>query len=143
MIGITVKTINKDNQAAKDIGGLWAKFMSEGIQAKIPNKTSMDILAVYTDYEGDHTEPYTTFLGCRVSSLADIPEGLVGKEFKGGTCVKYVSKGDLTQGAVYQTWAEIWVAPLDRAYTYDFEVYGKKATNPKNAVVDIFISVKK
>ncbi len=141
VIGIAVRTTNANGQAAKDIGALWGRFMGENIAAKIPNKLDQSVLSIYTNYEGDHTLPYDTILGCRVSSLEHIPEGMVGQSFEGGSHVPFVSKGDLTKGAVYETWMEIWKADLNRKYTADFEVYGEKAQNPESAEVDIFVAV--
>ncbi len=141
IIGISVRTTNKDEQAAKDIGELWKKFMSEGILDKIPNKIDTTLYSLYTEYDGDYTEPYTTLLGCKVSNLESIPEGMVGKSFDGGNYVKFIAKGDLTKGVVYQSWMKIWKTELDRAYTVDFEVYGEKAQDSENAEVPIFISV--
>lgn len=141
VIGITVRTTNQNGQAAQDIGQLWNQFMTEGILAKIPHKIDHNILSIYTNYEGDHTQPYDTILGCKVSSLATIPEGMIGKAFDGGSYVPFVSKGDLTKGVVYNTWLSIWEEELDRVYSADFEVYGEKAQNPEAAEVDIFIAV--
>ncbi len=142
IIGISVRTTNKDGQAAKDIGELWQKFMSEGVLDKIPNKVDNTIYSLYTEYDGDYTQPYTTLLGCKVSSLEVIPEGMMGKSFNDGNYVKFISKGDLTKGAVYESWVKIWKIELDRAYTVDFEVYDeKKANNLENSEVAIFISV--
>lgn len=143
VIGISVRTTNENGKAAQDIGKIWAKFMSEGIAEKIPNKVDTSVFCVYTNYEGDHTEPYDTILGCKVDSLENIPEGMVGQAFEGGIYTKFISKGDLTKGAVvYQTWLEIWESDIDRAFTADFEIYGEKAQNPTDAEVDILIAVK-
>ncbi len=142
IIGISIRTSNENNQTAQDIGQLWAKFMSEGILQKIPNKISEEILSIYTNYESDHTKPYDTILGCKVSSLNTIPDGMVGQSFEGGTFAQFLSKGDATKGAVYNTWSEIWNTDLNRLYTADFEVYGERAQNPSDAEVDIFVSVK-
>ena len=142
IIGISVRTTNENGQSAKDIGELWAKFMSEGIANKIPNKLDTEILSIYTNYESDHTKPYDTLLGCRVDSLENIPEGMVGQIFEGGNYREFVSKGDLTKGAVYGTWSEIWGSDLNREYSADFEVYGEKAKNPADAEVGIFVAIK-
>jgi predicted transcriptional regulator YdeE len=142
VIGIKIRTTNKDGQSAKDIGSLWAKFLSENIADKIPNKIDRSILSIYTNYQGDYTQPYDTILGCKVSSLNEIPKEMIGQEFNGGEYVKYVSKGSLNKGIVYQTWDKIWKSDLNRAYTADFEVYGERAQNPENAEVDIFVAVK-
>ena len=141
VIGIKVRTAN-DGSAAKDIPQLWQRFMQEQVASKILNKVSEEILCLYTNYEGDHTEPYDTILGCRVHSLDNIPEGMIGQAFEGGDYVPFVSKGDLINGALYDSWLEIWKANLDRKYTVDFEVHGIKAMNPNDGEVEIFVAVK-
>lgn len=142
IIGIKVRTTNENGQSAKDIGQLWEKFMSENIAEKIPNKVEASIFSVYTNFEKDHTKPYDTILGCKVSTLNEIPNGMVGQELEGGNFTKFISKGNLAQGAVYKTWTEIWNHDLDRTYTVDFEIYGEKAQDPTNAEVEIFVAVK-
>jgi len=141
VIGIAVRTTNENGQSGADIGQLWGKFMSEGISGQIPNKIDENVFSIYTNYEGDHTKPYDTILGCKVSSLQNIPEGMVGQEFEGGTYGKFVSKGDLTKGVVFGTWSEIWEKNLNRVYTADFEVYGEKAQNPTDAEVDVLVAL--
>jgi predicted transcriptional regulator YdeE len=141
IIGISVRTSNNDGQAAQDIGGLWNKFMTEGITDKIPNKEGNDIYSVYTHYDGDYTQPYTTILGCKVSNIDKVPDGMVVETIGGSDYVQFVAKGDLTEGAVYKEWLNIWKTNLDRAYTADFEVYGEKAQNPKDAEIDVFVAV--
>ncbi len=142
IIGISVRTTNENNQAGADIGALWGRFMSEGILAKIPNKIDDAIYSIYTEYEGDYTQPYTTVLGCRVENLEDVPEGMMSMSFDGGNYGKITANGDLTKGLIYGEWTKIWEMDLKRAYTADFEVYGEKAQNPVDAEVDIFIALK-
>ena len=142
VIGIAVNTTNKNGQSAQDIGQLWGKFMSEGIAEKIPNKIDASVFSIYTNYQGDHTKPYDTILGCKVSSLEEIPDGMIGQAFDGGTYGKFVSKGDLTKGVVFGTWAEINQRKLDRVFTADFELYGEKAQNPTDAEVEVYVGVK-
>ncbi len=142
VIGIAVRTTNENGQSGQDIGQLWGKFMGEGIAEKIPNKIDANVFSIYTNYQGDHTEPYDTILGCKVSSLDDVPAGMVGQAFDGGTYGKFVSKGDLTKGVVFGTWSEIWQKDLDRVFTADFEIYGERAQNPTDAEVDVLIALK-
>ena len=141
IIGISVRTTNENGQSAKDIGALWNKFITEGILENIPNKIDNTIYSIYTDYESDYTKPYTTILGCKVSTIEEIPTGMVTQTFDGGNYIKYVSKGDLTKGVVYEEWLKIWSSDLKRAYTADFEVYGEKAQNPSDAEVEIFVAL--
>lgn len=142
VIGIKVRTTNENGQSAKDIGELWSKFLSENIAEKIPNKIDNSVLSIYANYQGDHTKPYDTVLGCKVNELNEIPNGMVGQEFQGGEYVKFVSKGSLNKGVVYETWTEIWNSNLERIYTADFEIYGEKAQNPEDAEVEIFVAIK-
>jgi predicted transcriptional regulator YdeE len=142
LIGVAIKTENKPGKAEQDIPALWGKFMSEGILQNIPNKIDDTIYCMYTDYEGDYTKPYTTIIGCRVSSLEQIPEGMMGKMVETASYVKYTAKGNIMQGAVQGVWQEIWSSDLERAYAADFDVYGDKAKNLEDGEVDIFVSVK-
>lgn len=140
IIGISVRTTNENNQAAKDIGDLWEKFMSENVLEAIPNKIDNTVYSIYTDYESDHTKPYTTILGCKVSNLHTVPGGMIGKSFDGGNYVKLSAKGDLMKGLIINKWVEIWNMDLDRAFTADFEVFGEKAQNPNDAEIDFLIA---
>ena len=142
VIGIAIRTTNADGKSAQDIGQLWSRFMVENIADKIPNKIDTNILSIYTNYQSDYRGEYDTILACKVNSLESIPAGMVGQEFKGGTYVKFISKGDLNAGIVIGTWSEIWQKDLDRKYTADFEVYGEKAQNPNDAEVDILVAIK-
>lgn len=142
IIGISVRTTNENGQSGIDISALWNRFMSEGIAEKIPNKIDHSIYSVYTDYEKDHTKPYTTILGCKVSSLDNIPGGMVGKTIDEAEYTIFTAKGNIHEGVVFNEWVKIWSSDLNRTFTADFEVYGEKAMNPENAEIDIFIAVK-
>lgn len=142
IIGISVRTTNENNQAAIDITDLWGKFMGENVLEAIPNKVDDTIYSIYTNYESDHTKPYTTVLGCKVSTLTSIPDGMIGKSFDGGNYVKLSAKGDLMKGLIINKWIEIWEMDLDRAFTADFEVFGEKAQNPTDAEIDFLIALK-
>lgn len=142
IIGIAIRTKNKDNQAQKDLGKLWTQFFEEKIAEKIPNKISTEIFAIYTDYKSDHTEEYTALIGMPVSSLEEIPDGLIGREFEPEKFEIVTARGEMPK-AVATTWAQIWQNDdnLDRKYSYDFEVYGEKSQQEENSEVDIYISI--
>ena len=142
VVGISVRTTNENGQAGQDIPALWNKFMTEGIAEQIPNKIDNAVYCIYTDYEKDHTKPYTTILGCKVENLNNIPNGMVGKTFEKSEYENFVAKGNILQGMVFGEWTKIWNSDLDRTFTADFEVYGEKAQNTENAEVDIFVAVK-
>jgi predicted transcriptional regulator YdeE len=142
IIGILIRTTNENGQASKEIAELWGKFMSENILTKIPNKVDNEIYSLYTDYESDHTKPYTAILGCKVENLDIIPSGMVGKSFSGGTYFKTTTKGDLMQGLVVNQWSRIFEMELDRTYDADFEIFGEKSQNPSDAEVAFYVGIK-
>lgn len=142
VIGISVRTTNENGKSGQDIPALWDKFMNERIAEKIPNKSDNSIYCIYTDYEKDHTKPYTTILGCKVDNLDTVPDGMVGKTLGEANYAKRIAKGNILQGIVFEEWTKIWKSDLERTFTADFEVYDEKAQNPENAEVHIFIAVK-
>jgi len=141
LIGIAVRTSNENGQAAQDIPALWNRFMSDNLMAQIPNKIGGTVYCIYTDYEKDHTKPYTTIIGCKVSTLDEVPKGMIGKTIEGGSFHRRTAKGNISEGLVYNEWVSIWNADLNRAYNADFEVYDERAANPGIAEVDIFLSM--
>lgn len=141
VIGLSVRTSNGNGQAAKDIPALWERFFAEGIASRITNKLSEEIYCLYTDYEKDHTKPYTTVLGYKVKDLDAIPEGLTGATVPGKKFGVFIASGKLSEDAVFREWTKIWAMPLDRAYSGDFEVYGPKSQDPEKAEVDIYIAL--
>lgn len=141
LIGISIRTTNENNRAATEIAELWGRFMNESAIKAIPNKVDNTVYSLYTDYEGDHTKPYTVILGCKVDRLNDIPAGMVGRSFIGGSYVQLTARGDLAKGLIVDQWQKIWKMDLSRAYTADFEAFGGKAQNPADAEVEFFIAV--
>ncbi|WP_350289954.1 GyrI-like domain-containing protein [uncultured Croceitalea sp.] len=142
IVGISARTSNQNGKAAKDIPALWQKFMTENIASKVHNKINDSIYALYTDYEGDHTKPYTIIIGYNVSSLDNIPEDLTVKIVPKANYIRFIAKGDLTKNAIIDKWMEIWNMDLQRLYTTDMEVYDDKAINPTNGEAEILIAVK-
>jgi predicted transcriptional regulator YdeE len=141
VLGIAVRTSNENGQAGKDIPALWNQFMSEGILDKIPNKVDNTVYSIYTEYEEDYKKPYTTVLGCKVSSLDEVPAGMKAITISEGGYFRCTAKGNMMEGMVYNEWIKIWNSDIPRAYTTDFEVYGEKAQNPEDAEVDIFLAL--
>lgn len=146
IIGISVRTTNQNGQAQGDIGKLWKRFMGQNIISQIPNKLSSDIYCMYTDYESDYMGMYTTIIGCKVSSLASLPEGFTGKHVPSCTYRLYKAVGQIP-ASVGAAWGEIWQTEADektkinRRYLADFDIYGAKAQDPIQPEVSIYLSV--
>ena len=61
--GVTARTNNaKEMSGNGKIGDVWETFLQPGLVVKIPHRIGVDLVAVYTDYENDHTGHYTYLL---------------------------------------------------------------------------------
>ena len=140
IVGISVRTSNAPGKGERDIPQLWKKFVAENVTNRIPHKMDNTVYALYTDYEGDHTQPYTLVIGCNVFSLDNIPEDMTVKVVPASKYTQFTAKGDLTKDAVINTWVEIWNTNLERNYTTDIEIYGEKAIDPTNGEAQILVA---
>jgi len=135
LIGPTINTQNVSGKADQDIPSFWNQFSAKQLYNQIPNKTSPDIYGLYSDYEGDYTEPYFLTVGCRVSGCDTIPENMVCKEIPAATYAVFPITGEMPM-AILTTWQEIWTSDLKRTYCYDFELYKNQGKD-----VEIYIGI--
>ena len=138
-IGFELRTDNQ--KCSLEMPAHKERFFNENILAKIPNKVNGNILAVYTDYEGDYTAAYSWILGTEVSSLDEIPVGLVGKVVPESKYAVFTTKGEFPQGLI-EAWQAIWQSHLSRSYTTDFEVYSSDFDPQRNPEVKVYIAIK-
>ncbi len=137
-IGLELQTNNEDCSLA--IPARKEKFFQENTLEKIPNKINQEIMTLYTDYEGDHTKPYSWLLGCEVSSLDEVPPGLVGKIIPESKYAVYTSVGEFPHGLI-AVGQEIWKSSLNRSYTNDFEVYPSNFDPQRHPEVKVYIAI--
>lgn len=137
-IGLELRTNNEECSLAMPAHK--EKFFRENTLAKIPNKINGNILALYTDYEGDYTKPYSWILGCEVSSLDEIPAGLVGKVIPESKYALFTTQGEFPQGLI-AAWQAVWKSNLHRSYTTDFELYHSNFDPQKNPEVKVYIAI--
>lgn len=142
LTGITLpeKTTNAEGKSMHDIGKLWQEFEKGGWFAKIPERTENNVYAVYHNYDGDHTQPYAFFIGCRVQPGAPVPEGMESVVIPSGNFAQFTAKGKIPD-CIGSTWHKIWKSDIIRAYKADFEVYDERSQDFDNAEVDIFIGI--
>lgn len=138
IVGIAIRTDN--NRAAEEIPLLWNRFFSDQIQAAIPHMRSKEIYALYYDYDGDFTQPYTFLIGCEVSSLdSSLPEGLTSKLLPAASYNVMEIRGTYPD-ALLQAWKTIWITQLPRAYTCDFELYPADFHPQYNPAFTLYLS---
>jgi predicted transcriptional regulator YdeE len=149
VIGIQVRTSNaKEVTGGGAIPKQWERFFKEGIANKIPNKVDSTIYAAYTNYASDYNGEYDFIIGMKVSSVSDVPPGMVAKKVpKGRYAIVTSAKGPVAQ-VVPQAWQRVY--SLDdnkqlggaRAYKADFELYDQRSQNPQDSQVDLYVGLK-
>ncbi len=141
LIGLKLsnKTTNEGGQSGIDCGNLWQKFETGNFAEIIPGKLSNEVYAVYFDYEGDYSKPFSYFIGCKVGVDTEVPPGMDSLRIPSGSYLKITTKGKMPD-CIINSWKDIWDSEINRAYQYDFEVYDERSKNWNNAEVDIFVS---
>jgi predicted transcriptional regulator YdeE len=146
VVGIEGRTsFTREKMPGGLIPELWGRFMKEGLPAAIPNRCGGDIVALYTDYESDEYGEYTLVIGARVSSVAEVPAGMVAKRVAASKYAVFDSDRGPVARIVIDTWRRIWNEPRTaeyaRSYRFDFEVYGAGAADPADSRVQIYVGV--
>jgi len=148
VVGISTRTSNAIEKSGRGvIGKQWERFMKSGLLATIPNRVDTNILALYTDYESDHSGAYSFILGAKVSSAESVPAGMVVKQIPAGKYAVFTTARGPAVKVIPECWQHINSLPKsapggDRTYETDFEVYGPGAPDPQNAQVDIYIGIR-
>lgn len=142
LIGLKLegKTTNSGGQSSKDCGNLWQEFEKKNFAEQIPDKISNEIYAVYYVYEGDQTEPFSYFIGCKVKLDTETPQGMDSLVIPEQNYEKVTAKGKIPD-CISKSWESIWGSEIKRSYKYDFEVYDERSKDWNNAEIDIFISI--
>jgi predicted transcriptional regulator YdeE len=135
------KTSNENGQSGIDCGNLWQIFEKEHFAERIPGKSGDVIYAVYFEYEGDYTKPFSYFIGCKVRENTQAPEGMTSLTIPDGNFSKLIAKGKMPD-CVANAWKDIWNSNMNRAYQYDFEIYDQRSKDWSNAEVDIYVSTR-
>lgn len=138
VVGVEVRTSNGDGSARVDIPKLWETFYAEGFFGRIPNRVSDEVIALYCDYAGDYSRPYSVVIGCAVSSLDEVPKGLVAKRVPAAMFAVFHARGEFPK-SVGEAWGTVWQSDLKRTYVGDYEVYGKAFAEKKE--VDVLVAI--
>lgn len=116
------KKVRTNNQNTDVILNLWEEFLRLNLKG--------DVYAVYSNYTSDFTEDYDLHIGTEENSTNESNVTIPAGDY-------HVIEVDPTvPNAVYSAWVEIWNSDLNRAYTTDFEFYGKDGS------IKIFLSIK-
>lgn len=142
MAGIELRVTPAGGRAMQDIMSHWKRFFEDGVAGAVPSRKGAHIVAVYSDYDGDYTQPYGLTLGAEVEGDDDAPEGMVNKVIHPGKFAVFTVEGTGPE-AFGAAWQGIWETPLERAYTADFEFYSADSfVDADNHPVEIWIALK-
>ncbi len=136
------------NPETAKIGALMGVYFGGGLSQKIQNRKNPGVtLSIYTEYESDHTGPYTYYLGEETASFDSAPETFSSLTIPGQTYLKFTTHPGSLPEIVIDAWQKIWaMTPQDfgaqRSYIADFELYDARCADPSNAIVDIYIGLK-
>jgi len=148
MAGLATRTNNAAELSGKGkIGSVWESFLQPGMAARIPNKIGVDLIAVYSDYETDHTGHYTYLLGLPISSTEAQPRTLTVKHVPAGRYAVFTSNRGPIVKVVQETWQRIWSMSEKelggkRAFRSDYEIYDQRSADPENAQIDVYVGLR-
>lgn len=120
--------------------------MQANVLQKIPDKTSANIYALYTDYASDRNGEYSYVIGAMVKDGTAPPAGMVAVHVPGGRYnVLTTERGPLPK-VVPEAWQQVWRlednGKLNRLYKTDFEIYDQRSLDPQKAQVDLYVGTK-
>lgn len=134
LVGVQARTGNNDPMMSQTIGGLWQRFMEQGVMSSLKNTVNDHCICLYSDY--DETS-YDVTVGAEVSA-ADNSE-LSVKQIPAGSYAKFHIRGDVVKD-VCSAWEAIWQMPLNRSFAGDFEEYLSNVDGV--AEIDIYVALK-
>jgi predicted transcriptional regulator YdeE len=150
LVGLTARTNNKNeiNLETSKIGALASKYWGNQLANDIHSRSNPGVTyAVYTDYESNEHGEYTYFIG----EVVDSNDGQDLSKFKILTIAesdyqKFTTEAGKMPAIVISAWSKLWAMIEDdfggkRKYIADFEVYDQRASDPNNAVIDIYIGI--
>lgn len=138
-LSLKTQTTNEGGKSMVDCGNLWQKFESERYSSRIPNKLNEQVYAVYYQYEGDYTQPFSYFIGCAIKPGSEVPDGFDSLTIPPGSYQKFTARGKMPD-CMQDVWKRIWKSGIKRSYRVDFEIYDHRSKDWNNAEVDVFVS---
>lgn len=134
--GLKTTTTNENNQAIKDLGGIWGRFFWEKYNDKLWNIAKNNkVFAVYTNYEQDFKSgDYDFYLWVETSKKQENFENIEVNIENYEVFEFLYEKPEDTLDA----WKTIWTnTEINRSYSFDIEEYDYEKWTLK-----IYISLK-
>lgn len=153
LVGMKIRTSNaqifEQEPGSNKIATLVQRYFQGGCYEKIDNRKNPGTsFSVYTDYESDEKGEYTYFIGEEVFSFGEVLEEFDILTIPGQNYIKFTNESGPMPEVCVDMWKKIWnMSGLDlgakRTYIADFEVYDQRSADHNNAILDIYIGIKK
>lgn len=132
LAGFSARTSNHDPEMGKIIGEIWQRLFQA-----VPDAAAGETYGVYSDYENGTEGRYTVTAAVPASEGRALPPGAGVLNLPAGSYAVFSAPGGPEAAAAL--WQEIWAAPLNRAFTYDFERY---SAGPDGPQLQIYIALR-
>lgn len=125
--GISIRTSNSEQAQpfTETIGGLWQRFIGQGLADKVPAKLpDSPLYGVYSNYESDANGQFTATVAVAVSAATPAFDTI---EVGGGRYLVFEARSAVPQ-SVIEAWGRIWSyfaasKEWKRRFAEDFELY--------------------
>ena len=149
LMGLAARTRNaaETDPATAKIPTLWERFSFESLPGHIPYQTTPGVIyGLYCDFANGADGDYTLLVGCEVKAGATPPGTLEIRDVPAARYAVFTTPRGPLPAIVTDAWSAIWaMTPQElggeRAFSGDFEVYDERAVHPRDAQVDIWISL--
>jgi predicted transcriptional regulator YdeE len=143
VMGIHARTSNeREMRPGGVIPEIWNRFMKEGLPEMVPTRIGNALIALYTDYESNEHGEYTFAVGARVHEGAEPGGGLSLWRVPAGRYWNLATERGPVWQVVPAAWKRVWAESGDRTFQTDFEIYDERATDPSDAVVELYVGVR-
>jgi predicted transcriptional regulator YdeE len=144
VVGISARTNNaREFSGSGVIAEMWDRVAKEGLLDQIPERVDRSIVAVYTNYESDHTGEYDFVLGAKVAAGSSVPPGMTALEIPAQLYQIVSTEPGPPWQNVPAAWKQVWDSMSEkRAFLADFELYDERAQDPEKAIIDVWVGLK-
>ena len=153
LVGITARTNNahifEGDPSTNIIAATVQKYFYNGLAERINGrKNPGTTFCAYTNYQSDLNGDYTYFIGEEVTSFDKVDKEFETLTIPAQDYAKFTNQPGPMPVVCIDMWKNIWkMSALDlggsRAYIADFEVYDPRSSDHNNAILDIYIGIKK
>ena len=121
-VGVEIQTTYINDQYEQDLEEQWTYFFSEDISVVIPDIIDERLYVVYYDYDQPEEGTFKTMIGYRTEKIGEVYEGLKGITVPKSDFAVLASDSE-PESFVEQAWMWVEASNLDRAHSFDLEVY--------------------